>query len=99
MKIKLKKVNDSLKEKLRDPYFKELYELEQQKTLLVKKIIDYRMKNDLTQEELAFKSDLTLSQIGRIERGMINTTVSTILVIAKALNIHPKELLSFTYES
>jgi len=36
-----------------------------------------------------------LSQIGRIERGEINATISTIYVIAKALDVHPMELYSF----
>jgi len=67
MKIKLKKVDSFLKEKLKDPYFKELYELEQEKTSLVKKIIDYRIKNDLTQEQLAGKVGITQQHISKIE--------------------------------
>lgn len=56
-----------------------------------------RTERNLSQEDLAGKADLTLSQIGRIERGLINTTISTIKVIAIALEIPPKELLDFTY--
>ena len=67
MKINLKKVDDGLKEKLKDPYFKELYELEEQKTSLVKKIIDYRLKNNLSQEELAERVGITQQHISKIE--------------------------------
>lgn len=56
-----------------------------------------RLERNLTQEDLAGKADLTLSQIGRIERGQFNTTISTIKIIALALDIPPKELLNFTY--
>lgn len=40
-------------------------------------------------------SDIPISQIGRIERGEINTTISTVNAIAKALNIETKNLFDF----
>ncbi|WP_310277898.1 helix-turn-helix transcriptional regulator [Flavobacterium piscis] len=36
------------------------------------------------------------SQIGRIERAEINTTVRTLVKIANALDVEPKELLDFS---
>lgn len=51
-----------------------------------------RISKNLTQEQLAFAADLELSQISRIERGVINTSISQVFQIAKALKIHPKEL-------
>lgn len=54
-----------------------------------------RIRIKLSQEELAFSADIPISQIGRIERGEINVTVSTLYAIAKALNTHPKNLLNF----
>jgi len=50
------------------------------------------------QEELANSSDIPISQIGRIERGEINTTISTAYAISKALEIDIKELFNFTIE-
>ena len=67
--MKLENVNEHLKEKLKDPYFKELYELEQQKLSIVKRIIDYRIKNKLTQEQLATKAGVTQQHISKIENG------------------------------
>jgi transcriptional regulator with XRE-family HTH domain len=49
----------------------------------------------MSQEDLAYTADIALSQIGRIERGETNPTISTINVLATALNVHPKELLNF----
>jgi transcriptional regulator with XRE-family HTH domain len=57
-----------------------------------------RLEKELSQEDLAFSADIPINQIGRIERGEVNTTISTILVISKALKIHPRELLDFTYK-
>lgn len=48
----------------------------------------------MTQEDLADKSGLTLSQIARIETAKVNTTVSTVNVILKALDADANELFS-----
>ena len=45
-----------------------------------------------TQEQLAYESGLSLSQIARIETGARNPTLCTILVIAKTLKIEPSAL-------
>lgn len=52
----------------------------------------------MSQEELANSSDIPISQIGRIERGEINTTISTIYAISQALEANPKELFNFSTE-
>ncbi len=54
-----------------------------------------RMERNFTQEKLANAADIEISQISRIERGIINTSISQVFVIANALNIHPKELFDF----
>lgn len=58
----------------------------------IKKI---RTKNLLSQEELSYKADLDISQIGRIERGQVNTSVSVLQKIASALGVELKELFDF----
>jgi transcriptional regulator with XRE-family HTH domain len=55
---------------------------------------DVRKRNGLSQEDLANAADLELSQISRIERGVINTSLSQIFQIARALNVHPKEFFN-----
>ncbi len=51
-----------------------------------------RKSAGLTQEELANDADISLSQIGRIERGEINSTISTAYVLSKALKVDLSEL-------
>ncbi|MCA9406916.1 MAG: helix-turn-helix transcriptional regulator [Candidatus Omnitrophica bacterium] len=74
-------VKDHLQEKLKDPYFKELYELEQQKYLIVKKIIDYRIKKKITQSALAKEAGVSQQHISKIENGEF----SSILTLEKVL--------------
>jgi transcriptional regulator with XRE-family HTH domain len=54
-----------------------------------------RMENGLSQEDLANDSDIPINQVGRIERGEINPTLSTLASIAKALKLKLTELLEF----
>jgi len=70
------RVEEHLKEKLKDPYFKELYELEEQKLNIVKQIIDYRIKQKLTQKQLAKKARVTQQHISKIENGEFSSIVT-----------------------
>lgn len=54
-----------------------------------------REKKDLSQQDLADDSGITKSQIARIETAKINTSIKTLVKIAKGLDIEPKELLDF----
>lgn len=56
-----------------------------------------RSEKNLTQEMLSYKADTPLSQIGRIERGERAPTILTILILSKALGVHPKEMLDFEF--
>lgn len=58
---------------------------------LGKKLKSLRVEKAFTQEKLAFTIGVEISQISRIERGIINTTVLTIHKIAEALQVSPKE--------
>jgi transcriptional regulator with XRE-family HTH domain len=46
-----------------------------------------RIQKGFSQEDLANEAEVPLSQIGRIERGENNPTVSTLYVIALALEV------------
>lgn len=56
--------------------------------LLGNRIRELRNEKGLTIEELAHRAGLTFSQLARIERGEINTSISHIFVIADALDMH-----------
>ena len=77
----LKTVNSHLQEKLKDPYFKELYELEEQKLNIVKRIVGYRIKHGLSQKQLAKKVGVTQQHISKIESG----DFSSIMTLEKVM--------------
>ncbi len=52
-----------------------------------RRLRDLRISNGLSQEQLANEAEIPLSQVGRIERGEINPTLSTINALATALKI------------
>lgn len=54
-----------------------------------------REKKGISQEDLANDCDIPKNQIGRIERAEINTGIKTLVKIANALDVEPKELLDF----
>lgn len=53
-----------------------------------------RKSRGLTQQELAFKSDLSLTYIGEIERGQRMVSLDTILRVAKALGFTAAQFLA-----
>lgn len=56
-----------------------------------KKLFEMRVKKNLTQEALAWEAGIEPMHISKIERGVINTSLSHILALAKALKIKPSE--------
>jgi DNA-binding XRE family transcriptional regulator len=70
------KVSDHLKEKTKDPHFKELYELEAQKYSIVEKIVKYRIDKKMTQEQLAEQVGVTQQQISKVENGEFSNVMT-----------------------
>jgi transcriptional regulator with XRE-family HTH domain len=60
-----------------------------------KRLKTLRTSTDLSQERLANLAEVPISQVGRIERGEGNPTLSTINALAIALNMSLSELLMF----
>lgn len=56
-----------------------------------------RLARKLSRETLAAYADIETMQIYRIETGKVDTTISTIYAIAKALEVSPKKLLDFEF--
>lgn len=52
-----------------------------------RRLQELRLQKNLTQKELAFLVDVEISQITRIERGIINTSVLNLMRITDALEI------------
>lgn len=54
-----------------------------------------RRKKGITQEVLSEEAGIGKNQVGLIERGEVNITISSIKKLAKVLEVHPKDLLDF----
>lgn len=58
-----------------------------------KKVRLRRHELGLTQEELAERADFHVNYIGGIERAERNASIESIVALAKALEISPKDLM------
>jgi len=52
-----------------------------------------RIKNKMSQEELAFQSDLDRTYISMLERGIHLPTIPTLFALAKALQIKASDFI------
>lgn len=57
-----------------------------------RKIREFRHHRGFTQEELAFRADISSVYLRQIEKDDRNPTISTVLKLCKALSIPPSEL-------
>ncbi|PQJ09593.1 XRE family transcriptional regulator [Flavipsychrobacter stenotrophus] len=64
-----------------------------------KRLRELRLEKGVTQESLAYSTDLALSQIGRIERGEIGASISFVFLFASTLGVEPKDFFDFKKES
>jgi transcriptional regulator with XRE-family HTH domain len=55
---------------------------------------ELRMAKGLTLEQLAYASEMELSQVHRIEKSKVNPTITTLSAIAKGLDVTLSELLA-----
>lgn len=53
-----------------------------------------RKEKNMTMMDLAYESDIEYKQVCRIEKGETNATVSTLLAIAKGLQINISDIIS-----
>ncbi len=51
-----------------------------------------RLELNLSQETLSYDANIPRNQVGRIERGEISTSITTLLKICKALKIEIRDL-------
>ncbi len=77
-------VNKDLEGRLKDPHFAKLYDLELQKLEIVKHIVDYRIKHNLGQGELARKVGVSQQHISKIENGEFSN-VATLSNVLRAI--------------
>lgn len=61
--------------------------------LLATNVRKYRLAKNISQESLANLAAIEYSQVSRIERGLLNTSISVVFALAKALEMEPAKLL------
>ena len=69
------------------------------KELLIKfgdRLKTIRNERNMTLEQLAFASDIEISQVHRVEKGSINPTLSTLSALAKGLEMSIADLIGDT---
>ena len=74
------------KHALKDPKFKAEYDRQQPEFAVIKAIIEARIKNDMTQKEVAKKIGTKQSVISRLESGRGNPTLSFLKKMAVAFS-------------
>jgi len=61
--------------------------------VLAENVRKHRLAKNLTMEALANLAGMEYSQISRIERGLLNTSISVVFALGKALENEPNQLL------
>lgn len=56
-----------------------------------------RKEKGISMEKLAEQADIEYSQIAKIEKGKINTTISTVFTLANALNLPVEDLFEVDF--
>ena len=84
MRVRLKSVGEHLREKSKDPRFRELFELEEEKAKVASLIVKYRADHRMNQGQLARKVGVTQQYISKIEEGDFSN-LSTVWRVLHAL--------------
>ena len=83
----LKRVADHLQEKRRQPSFRELQELDEEKLKVAKVIIGERIRRRLSQTTLARRLGVTQQQVSKLENGDFDN-LGTLQKVLSVLGYH-----------
>lgn len=64
-----------------------------------KRLKKLRKEKGISQAQLAYEADIQISQISRIERGLINTTIANANLLARILDLPLIKLFDFDEDS
>ena len=90
MKRQVYTLQDHLKESLKNPAFKKAWEESEAEYQVSRALIAARIKDKLSQGELAKKAHTTQAVISRLENMTANPSVGLLQKIAQALNVKLK---------
>ena len=60
-----------------------------------KRIKELRLKENISQEELAFRAQLSKNYVSDVERGTRNVTLKVVEKFAAGFNVHPSQLFKW----
>ena len=63
-----------------------------------KKMRKFRRAEEITLEQLAYDSGISVSHVKLIEKGTSEPTLPKIFQLCKALNVHPSELIDEAWD-
>ena len=81
-----------------DHYLLSMEDIYRQLQFVVNKIREIRVQKSVSQLDLALKSNLSQSFLASVEKGKKQPSVMTLLRIAKALNVNPKNFFPESQE-
>lgn len=84
---KMLKFDDFLKEQLKDPAVKKAYDDLEFEDRIIRAMIDKRIKEKLTQKQLAERLGTTQSALARFESGRVSPRLDFIKKITQALGL------------
>ena len=83
----MKTLKAQLKESLKDENFKNLFEEEKELLNVSIRLQKARLKNGLSQKDLAKAAHLTQQQVSKVENGT-NCNIMTYLKVSRAIGLH-----------
>lgn len=75
--------DEDLKKRLKDPKFRRMFEEESEKLRIAYEILLLRKKQKLTQKMFAEKLEISQSAVARMESGVQNLTIETLMKIGR----------------
>lgn len=60
-----------------------------------KRLKQLRKEKGISQAQLAYEANIEISQVSRIERGLINTTIANAKLLSKILDVPVIDLFNF----
>ena len=86
----MKTLNEFMQEQLRDPEFKKEYEEIQPEMEVIRALIDARNSQNMTQKELSERTGIDQADISKLEKGIRNPRLSTLMKLAAGLGMRLK---------
>ena len=83
----MKTLNDFLDEQLKDPKFKEEYDQIQPEMDVIRALVDARISQNLTQQQLAEKTGIHQADISKLENGTRNPSLNLLKRLADGMDM------------